>query len=560
MICRTRKFSGRCCRSSVIAIAHAIALANATRFGLAAGVISDDVTAFADYERQLRAGIVNFNKPLTGASSEAPFGGIGASGNHRPSAFYAADYCAYPVATLFADQVIPRCVATRIACMSREVNFDGLVGVRPTITPDCRWVIWASGRAIAVLELTRVALKVSPCRNGWRMWRRKAVLPPQRRPDLATLRRLGFAGSRNRCWIRPGKLRRSVCGLLLGVGDVAYTRRRSPSIDTLDQRAFHIANPPSHFHRSMSKLITRRTAYAIVGGSPSFIVHDPLPPVAAFADEGAANHLRLGAPDQPGLQVFVYGRDHHLPSPTRTFPARQTLQACQAIARLNALDSDRVMFVQQLPAAIDAGAFHNDVVAVSHHQHLLVHEQAFVDQPAVLDAFRRRLPQQPLKIHEVKARDIPLETAVNTYLFNSQILSLPDGTTLLVMPVECEETAVRQYVQQQLVDSGLSIAPWWWMCGRACAMAVVRSFAAADHPERRRTVGPAGACVADRRPLPCAGFPYPADLPGPPHPGGSAELVISEQLQAAVAGGGVVGDGREPVIGFSAHAGVSSGK
>lgn len=85
--------------------AHAITLANATRFGLAAGVISDDVTAFADYERQLRAGIVNFNKPLTGASSEAPFGGIGASGNHRPSAFYAADYCAYPVATLYADQV-----------------------------------------------------------------------------------------------------------------------------------------------------------------------------------------------------------------------------------------------------------------------------------------------------------------------------------------------------------------------------------------------------------------------------------------------------------------------
>lgn len=85
--------------------AHAIALANATRFGLAAGVISDDVAGFESFERQLRAGIVNFNKPLTGASSEAPFGGIGASGNHRPSAYYAADYCAYPVATLHADQV-----------------------------------------------------------------------------------------------------------------------------------------------------------------------------------------------------------------------------------------------------------------------------------------------------------------------------------------------------------------------------------------------------------------------------------------------------------------------
>lgn len=101
---------------------HAIALANATRFGLAAGVLSDDVRGFEQYFRQLRAGIINFNKPLTGASSEAPFGGIGASGNHRPSAFYAADYCAYPVATLHADAVqlpaslppgMPACLAMK---------------------------------------------------------------------------------------------------------------------------------------------------------------------------------------------------------------------------------------------------------------------------------------------------------------------------------------------------------------------------------------------------------------------------------------------------------------
>ena len=84
---------------------HAIAQANATRFGLAAGLISDDSAAFDYCYRHLRAGIVNFNKPLTGASSEAPFGGIGASGNHRPSAYYAADYCAYPVATLRSDRL-----------------------------------------------------------------------------------------------------------------------------------------------------------------------------------------------------------------------------------------------------------------------------------------------------------------------------------------------------------------------------------------------------------------------------------------------------------------------
>ncbi|HSC80831.1 MAG TPA: succinylglutamate-semialdehyde dehydrogenase [Chitinolyticbacter sp.] len=83
----------------------ALRLANATRFGLAAGLISDSESQYRHFWRASRAGIVNWNKPLTGASSAAPFGGIGASGNHRPSAYYAADYCAYPVASLEAEQL-----------------------------------------------------------------------------------------------------------------------------------------------------------------------------------------------------------------------------------------------------------------------------------------------------------------------------------------------------------------------------------------------------------------------------------------------------------------------
>ncbi|MBP0047711.1 succinylglutamate-semialdehyde dehydrogenase [Marinobacterium sp. AK62] len=78
----------------------AIRQANATRYGLSAGLISDERSRFDYFHARIRAGIVNWNKALTGASSEAPFGGIGASGNHRPSAWYAADYCAYPVAGL----------------------------------------------------------------------------------------------------------------------------------------------------------------------------------------------------------------------------------------------------------------------------------------------------------------------------------------------------------------------------------------------------------------------------------------------------------------------------
>ncbi len=84
---------------------QAIALANRTGFGLSAGILSDNRDKYEQFLLQSRAGIVNWNKPLTGASSAAPFGGIGASGNHRASAYYAADYCAYPVASLEADRV-----------------------------------------------------------------------------------------------------------------------------------------------------------------------------------------------------------------------------------------------------------------------------------------------------------------------------------------------------------------------------------------------------------------------------------------------------------------------
>ena len=82
---------------------HAIELANNTRFGLAAGLLSDDKAEYEQFYRDIRAGIVNWNKQLTGASSAAPFGGVGASGNHRASAYYAADYCSYPVASMESE-------------------------------------------------------------------------------------------------------------------------------------------------------------------------------------------------------------------------------------------------------------------------------------------------------------------------------------------------------------------------------------------------------------------------------------------------------------------------
>lgn len=84
-------------------MSEALAEANNTKFGLAAGLLSDDISEYEMFKNTITAGIVNWNKPLTGASSAAPFGGVGDSGNHRPSAYYAADYCAFPVASLEDD-------------------------------------------------------------------------------------------------------------------------------------------------------------------------------------------------------------------------------------------------------------------------------------------------------------------------------------------------------------------------------------------------------------------------------------------------------------------------
>ncbi len=83
---------------------EALELANNTRYGLSAGILTDDRKLYERLVDEVRAGIVNWNRPLTGASSSAPFGGVGASGNHRPSAYYAADYCAWPMASLEAKK------------------------------------------------------------------------------------------------------------------------------------------------------------------------------------------------------------------------------------------------------------------------------------------------------------------------------------------------------------------------------------------------------------------------------------------------------------------------
>jgi succinylarginine dihydrolase len=156
-----------------------------------------------------------------------------------------------------------------------------------------------------------------------------------------------------------------------------------------------------------------------------------------------------------GVEVFVYGQRGG------AFPVRQHPEASRAVARLHGLDPDRTLFVCQSEEAIAAGAFHNDVVAVANENVLFAHEQAFEDRPGFYAELRRLLPE--VEVVEVPAGAVTLEDAIRSYLFNAQLVTLPDGgpsTGLgggmaLVLPEEARETpSVWSWLQEMVAGNG----------------------------------------------------------------------------------------------------------
>lgn len=284
----------------------------------------------------------------------------------------------------------------------------------------------------------------------------QGVIPPHERPNLPLLRQLGYSGSDEQVLAQAAK---TSPGLLSAVSSasamwVANAATVSPSADSADGRVhFTAANLNNKFHRAMEAPQTARLLRAIFRDPQHFAVHDALPQVALFGDEGAANHNRLGAAyGERSLQLFVYGRDDNGGSAPGRYPARQTLQASQAVARLHQLDDSQVLFAQQNPQVIDQGVFHNDVIAVSNREVLFCHQQAFVDQPALLATLARRVPG--FTAIEVPDSRVSVADAVSTYLFNSQLLSRDNGSMLLVLPEESRQhPGVWRYLTE-LVEQG----------------------------------------------------------------------------------------------------------
>ncbi len=221
----------------------------------------------------------------------------------------------------------------------------------------------------------------------------------------------------------------------------------SPAPDTADGKChLSAANLITMAHRSHEWTGTLAQLKLAFANEQHFVVHGPVP--APFGDEGAANFMRLcTSHGAAGIEVFVYGKTGG------PFPARQHVEASKAIARAHQLDPARTLFVQQSESAIAAGAFHNDVVAVANERVLFTHEQAFENPEQTYSDINRLMPEAEIII--VPADRVSLADAIQSYLFNAQLVTLPDGGMALILPSEAQEnTRVWNWLTEMVDGNG----------------------------------------------------------------------------------------------------------
>jgi succinylarginine dihydrolase len=350
---------------------------------------------------------------------------------------------------------------------AREYNFDGLVG------PSHNYAGLSFGNVASFSNVRSASNPRQAALQGLAKMRdlaargfAQAVMPPQARPNFRLLRSLGFTGSDAAVLASAWRDAPVILACAWSAAPMwtANAATVSPGADTADGRVhFTPANLNNKLHRSEEHLQATRTLRAIFADNAHFAVHDALPATPAFGDEGAANHTRFGAHHgAPGVELFVYGRvefDPSAPCPKK-YPARQTREASQAVARLHGLDPARTIFAAQNPDVIDQGVFHNDVIAVGNGNVLFYHEQAFADEAATIDALQRALGGvgtglQPLRVTNAM---VPVADAVASYLFNSQLLTRADGKMALLVPHECRENAAVAGYLDALVASGGPVA------------------------------------------------------------------------------------------------------
>lgn len=299
------------------------------------------------------------------------------------------------------------------------------------------------------------------------------VLPPQPRPATHWLQSLGFRGPemfRQALDEAPAVLAAAMSCSAMWTANAATV---CPLVESRNHElTITVANLCGSLHRSVEPDTTLAELKRLFGAIAK--VQPPLSGGAAMRDEGAANHMRLSvAGSHAALHLFVYGDGD---PPPRTHWPRQTLAASQAVARTLDILPEQLVFLKQHPRAIDAGAFHNDVVAMSHDNLLIHHQLAFTDTdaPGSITEIEARFEQLlGCQLNRIEVADdvLSLEDAVSTYLFNSQIVSVFDENQppVLICPAQVADHPgakrlvdawVQQgiFSQQHYVDLGQSMA------------------------------------------------------------------------------------------------------
>jgi|CXWL01.1.fsa_nt_gi succinylarginine dihydrolase len=248
------------------------------------------------------------------------------------------------------------------------------------------------------------------------------ILPPQLRPYLPVLQENGLSVDN----APLEKLEQASSSSFMWAANAATV---TPAPDSVDG-GLHLttANLHTNPHRRIEAQATHNILTQIFKSAPDAIVHPPLDSSAGFLDEGAANHMRLSpSHSEVGLNVFVYGK-------------RQNLAASQAVAKNHNIPSIQALFLQQNPEVISKGVFHNDVIAVSNENLLLVHECAYengmADIARIETAYKAIHPQSNLQLIVIKDEDLSVEEAVHSYFFNSQIITKSGGKMTVIAPQE----------------------------------------------------------------------------------------------------------------------------
>jgi succinylarginine dihydrolase len=284
------------------------------------------------------------------------------------------------------------------------------------------------------------------------------MLPPLLRPRIELLDQAGFKGTlkeklEQALYQAPQLLSAIWSSSFIWTANLGHF---TPYTDSQSAQAhFTPANLAYHLHRTLE--VAERYETLKDWLSPHIQVHSPLPGCLNLADEGAANTTRLFHPRQTHLAIthFVYGASSNEIA-TKKYPARQSKEALEWIARRHGLHSESIHFSRQNPEAIDKGVFHNDVISTGHADLLLCHEKAFVDTEKQLSSLQQlyyKVTGAQLKVFLVTESELSLEEAVSSYFFNCQILQTPKGLVIL-FPLECEKMPKAKALAEKLLSKG----------------------------------------------------------------------------------------------------------